>query len=98
MDLTLGSIVGKIAEGLPIAVGLFLLLLAGSRAIWRWDRELTALDQTWQKRYDDINAAWLARFTDSQQSCDEWRDIAKRLMAATEKIVPAVANKISGSS
>jgi len=93
MDLTIGSIVGKIAEGLPVAVGLILIIMAGSKGLWRWSREVEDLNASWQRRYDDSAASALLRLTDVQASCKEWKEIANRTIGAAEKIVPAMANK-----
>lgn len=90
MDLTLGAIVGKIAEGLPVAVGLFLLLIAGQKGMWLWKRENDALNAMWQSRFEEAERSWEARFDDMKSSCNEWKDVAMRTIGAAEKIVPAV--------
>jgi hypothetical protein len=92
--MTLELLISQIAKGLPVAVGMFLLLLAGQKRMWVWSRELDAANAYWQQRYDESQKSWAARLQDSHDTCTEWKNVAKRVLDATEKIAPVVVSSV----
>lgn len=82
-DLTIGALATEFAKGMPVALGMFLLFVIGSRGVWLWKRELVASDTMWaarcaelEKRLEDSQEAAAARLKDAQDVSEKWRAIA----------------------